>query len=116
MHKKGIFYGVITYVATFAFVTSVFIILFPKGMEDASLTSKFIWTQCLVFLVWFVNIGAALIGFNDERRLFGLAGLLPGAGLVTIVYSLFSFAIMVLASPIETNGFINQYHLLIQFR
>ena len=114
MNKKGLIYGLISYVGLLIFVTITFFILFPKGLDNETLIVKFFWTHFLVFLIWFVNIGATLIGFNDSRRLFGLAGLLPGAGLVTVAYSLFSFSIMIIASMIETENYLNRFHILIQ--
>lgn len=114
MNIKTFLFGFISYLGAFLFVTLAFLILFPKGLDDESLRTKFFWTHCLVFLIWFVNIGAALVGINDKRRLFGMAGLLPGAGLFTIVYAVFSFILMVSASLTEPAGFINKYHLLIQ--
>ena len=114
MNIKNFLFGFISYLGAFLFITVGFLILFPKGLDDESLRVRFFWTHCLVFLIWFVNIGAALIGINDNRRLFGLGGLLPGAGIVTMLYAFFSFMLMVLASLIEPTGFINKYHLLIQ--
>jgi hypothetical protein len=114
MNKKGFVYGIISYGGSLIFVTLIFFVLFPNGLEEETMKIKFFWTHFLVFLIWFVNIGAVLIGFNDSRRLFGLAGLLPGAGIVTTAYSLFSFAFMILASMIESESYINRFHLVIQ--
>ncbi len=114
MKGKNIIFGVVSYAGAFLFVTAIFLIIFPNGFDDESLKVRFFWAHFLVFLVWFVNIGALLIGFDDKRQLFGLAGLLPGAGIVTIFYASLSFMIMVLASFVEPTGFLNRFHLLIQ--